>query len=871
MRITDFYMKNFIPFYNGMGLREVKIDNIDRHGKRMIFIRGDNGSGKSTLLNALSPLLDDKNNFIEKCDGEKQLRIIDGNDVYNIRILYLVRGNGDRDNTKAYFVKNGVELNANGNVTSYKELVALEFNLDSNFEALCRLSCEDKGMVVKTPSERKRYVSFIIDEVADYNTMQKTFVKRSSNYNSMLNQISLKLQHLGNPELLEADLKRYMLEKDDINKKIETNAITLGEIKSKIDSLNAYETKQKYQEIANKILFLNNINDEKLKSISGLKNVNVGSIAENIGIMTIELTQTQSLLNELTQETIRIKSIIDSKQEMLNSLNSQKMLNSDESLVDMRNNMDKLTEWINDTISIFESVGYDYNSRMDTDKLIGLYNIFLDIDNRIDVFNSSFSVNLMEELFNNPEKDFSIDKLISQYENDKANIPYSLEELEAKLELLNEKPKDCKLSCPFILKLSKVNLPTNEIQRYIGIYKQLESQYFNIEQQREQSYTYMKAQQMLHDIFRAMYMNSRDLPAFGLKCIETIYDAIGYMRNHITYTDAIQRVIDISSLIDEFNSKKIAYDDYVSKMQSMSYNEQMITDLETDIRNQTILFNQRTDELKFNKNKEQKLNFDISFNTQALDSLTIINNNNRDIEELSNKRKLMETEFLQISDYDAQINHILNTNNNLRNMLTTLDNNIYKINHALQSKAEYELQYSEFMAKYSKLETFKKYSNPSKDGIQVAFIELYMHKVISMCNELLQYVLDGEYSLQKCIVNENEFKIPCIGSGLLIDDVSHMSSGQRAIIGSTMSFALMHHSSSKYNIIGMDEVDAELDSYNRRNLIEVINREMDILGVEQLFVISHNTEYNTDDGAIIELSHKGDRLQGNVIWSYFDL
>ena len=59
--------------------------------------------------------------------------------------------NGNRKQTKAFIQKNGEELNSNGNISSYKEIVEAEFDMDPNFMTLTRLSSDDRGLADKKP------------------------------------------------------------------------------------------------------------------------------------------------------------------------------------------------------------------------------------------------------------------------------------------------------------------------------------------------------------------------------------------------------------------------------------------------------------------------------------------------------------------------------------------------------------------------------------------------------------------------------------------------------------------------------------------------------------------------------------------------
>lgn len=172
------------------------------------------------------------------------------------------------------------------------------------------------------------------------------------------------------------------------------------------------------------------------------------------------------------------------------------------------------------------------------------------------------------------------------------------------------------------------------------------------------------------------------------------------------------------------------------------------------------------------------------------------------------------------------------------------------------------------MIKYSKLDKIKYYSSPST-GIQTLFMELYMNKIISISNDLLGYLFNGEYMLQRFIINDSEFRIPCVSDRLMHDDISSMSTAQKSMISMILSFALLHQSSTKFNIIKLDEIDGALDTSNREYFTTLLDNLMRLLNCEQCFIVSHNNELNSYNCDLIILRNDtNENYAGNVIWKY---
>ena len=135
----------YAGIYNGMGLMQMKID-FTKCKSNKVIIRGSNGSGKSTLINAINPNPDSNDKFMPNSEARKNICLVDNGTEYVIRYIHPITNSG-RGTTKGYIAKtiNGqlVELNPNGNISSCKDILYEEFNLDSNFISLSRLSSED--------------------------------------------------------------------------------------------------------------------------------------------------------------------------------------------------------------------------------------------------------------------------------------------------------------------------------------------------------------------------------------------------------------------------------------------------------------------------------------------------------------------------------------------------------------------------------------------------------------------------------------------------------------------------------------------------------------------------------------------------------
>ena len=67
---------------------------------------------------------------------------------------------------------------------------------------------------------------------------------------------------------------------------------------------------------------------------------------------------------------------------------------------------------------------------------------------------------------------------------------------------------------------------------------------------------------------------------------------------------------------------------------------------------------------------------------------------------------------------------------------------------------------------------------------------------------------------------------------------------ETAFFSIALSFALISESILKYNIILLDEIDGNLDDEKRKRFIDVLERLIDMIDAEQIFLISHNNLFS---------------------------
>ena len=890
-------LQGYAGIFNGMNLTNIKID-FTQCKTNKILIKGDNGSGKSTLVNAINPNPDSGDCFIPGIEARKNLCLTNNGTDYVIRYIHPVNQNGIRGVTKAYIAKtiNGqlIELNPNGNVTLCKDIIYDEFNLDSNFISLSKLSSENRGLVDNRPSDRKKIVNSILNMVEVYNGIYKKISKKVSSLKHLMNTIIYKINSLGDKIKLDAELKNAQegianleIEK---NRTIEAIALT----KLRIDEYLTILRSNNYDAIVtelnelsthNKVLrqkIQTKITDFKIKDMNSVESF-LEYLQRQIIILENDITNLkENNVSLLSQREIEFNDL-KNKQERLQSLQNEY------NYIDIKRIMEESTKIVNEYADIINNMGLkninitkeEFNSAMES--LRYLKDLSMSLSSTYHHNELEFVIHNFEYVINEFTKIDKIKQEIESLKMQKDQISKQITVYESKQDLINElnnRPDNCKIdACPYIESALKASYeyPREELERYYNEFNSLETEINNKARYLDKLNIFREIVLKISSIKRELdsKMNFiRKLPVredFKETFLERIINC-----DNFSDIDNLYIYIDCGNIIEQYKLALLQLEKYQSEYKLYETKNSIIQSMIQDIEYLTEKTNSMANEIE-NNNKQisennSKLQEMKNIETKISLLISQINNDLKPSEERELKLKQTKeqidastTELNDLQDNLYKLNDILaSANNNIK----ILNSNKEEIMHRLLQLDEYNKELEQYKVEYTKLEKIKYYSSPST-GIQTLFIQLYMNKILSNVNTLLSLLFNGEFVIQPFIINENEFRIPCMGSGLLHDDISSMSTAQKSMISMILSFAMLYQSSTNYNIIMLDEIDGGLDTSNRGMFIELLDNLMNMLNCEQCFMISHNNELNTALCDIIVLKNTSNEIyNGNIIWQY---
>lgn len=904
MKLLHAKIKGLIGLKRGSDLDVIDID-FTKCKNKLVLIVGGNGAGKTTLRDALSPLPDPQSMYIQGVEGYKELEYSCNNVIYRIFIQYPVNRNGERTTTKAYIDKiigNSItELNPNGNVTSYKEVLYTEFRLDSNFMALTSLSIEDKGIVGKTPAERKKYVGGIISSIEVYNNIYKSLNKRSSIFRSMINTLVSKIDTIGNQENIEASLmnmnnriKKLSDERDALIKK----AASAESVIQTIDPNN--QMQQQYTELSNQLasiktqidtikMFISKYNVDPYKNI--IKDLKSCSeycettkeyiiVAKNK--IDVEKDRLQTMLKQKEEDakTIAIKT------NKINSLRSQ--YNFEELFRELKTVKDRIDNFK----KILSDMGISEDNLLTKDELISGLSILKSIKEQIDTVRSFeyddsinaacqyiYDISSLNEKISNCRQSANFYK--EKCLNHETTICKCGEDAERLWEL-EKRPKECNITtCQFVEGLLKL-AETNPLETAEKEEKELQLDTKSLELAKSEEKYYSKLKDIVYSIKNILNMiESNKLIINKLPHGDMFTDTSNFLTalksgNTFSYINDIYKYIDYANAFEQYSIDKERLIKLVSEHKIYKNRKDIIDEISSELKELNKGMSNIVEEIESKNKVIHDMEIALSMQQSTLQIVTNVKSKYEELENLATQYTTIENDIKAISANMKAIEQAIQDANTINSSILIIDNELKPIKedrdsmrYSLDRLKEYEDELAQYKAKFEKIETIKKYSTPTKDGIQNLFIDVYMGQTIAMANDLLSMFFNGKLKLGKYVIGENEFRIPCTSaeSNLPNDDISSCSGGERSIISLILSGALLQQSSTLYNIFRLDEIDGTLDQMNRSMFITAIFLIIEILNIETCIMISHSSEATLDNVDIIKLSGNDNyNINGNIIY-----
>ena len=881
MKLLSIRLENYIGIYNGRGDNILEVD-LSQSTSNIVIIRGSNGSGKSTLLKALSPLQDDNTAIIPGMEGKKTLRYLYNGEVYEILYIHPVKNDGSRGQVKMQVYKgmNRVELNPTWNVTSGKDIIFDLFNLDANFLTLSQLSSEDRGLADKKPAERKKFVNSIINGIEVYNNMYKVITKKYSTFKNMINTISSKIRQIGNIEELNARFINISKQVEDVSSERDKAVIEASKIDAEIGILTRDNNLEEYykinEEIRDNIDYISASKSQVIDLSKGeLSSENLYELKDIIdnSLHTFD-KDISKWKSEEAVANAKIESISREKDEAFNSLQTKitkrgTLLDggfSDSDLTLYKDTKAKIAELENDINSLNSSIKNLSEAEALVNAMEMIVPVLDSLYNGLDATTKKEKYDFVKTTLDNDGKYVDQTVELSRTYNEVSRTVGELESEVLAYEILFDKakslalrPKECKIDdCSFVKEAieasskhpeKRINDINKEISESKTLLKSLEK---DIESYKE-----------LYD-FNKRFTNLHGMVLSFRKLLEK--SPVDYIINPyqlLASLDHMEKLmIDFNQIRGIFNiiTTKSNYEEIIESLKEPAAkyeaNKALIDELDSDIASLKDKLTTIDNRLMAEKDAISETVTDISLTEFKIEVYTkckslvdeCIGLDTRN-EELQAQINSLSDIALKVKTLDTRMAEAKSRADRLNNDLNAILNERDKIASNKTLLEDYIRDLDLYNKNFSILETIRYYLSPTT-GIQTVFMRTYMGNIILKANELLSLIFNGQFIIQPFVINEAEFRIPCLGNGLVNDDISSMSTSQICMISMILSFAILSNSSTDYNILKLDEIDGGLDTENRIQFIGLLKQLISMVGCEQCFLISHNMEYDADTTVI---------------------
>ena len=890
MRFLDAVFVGYIGFKNGMGLDRVHID-FTKCRNNIVLISGKNGSGKSTLLSAMNIFPDPSISFTPGIDARKEFVIQDQDIIYNIQIISQADSSGGRKTTKAFIQKNGVELNSNGNISSYKDIIDSEFELDSNYLTLSHLSNDgNKGLGSLTPAERKRFTSNIMENLEVYNEMYKTLSKKSNVYKSYISNLHSKIQNIGSKDLIEANLKQLRAKEHEVSVKIMelNNTIITIQAKCTVDESEA----KKVDELNNELSSI----EEKLNTVTISVNqwynrtkISPDNIEDTYEHDNSILAEYKTNLETSKSDFINLSNSLETTTTNIRSIEAEYDIYQDDS--NIKEQYKQSEARINDILDSLSNYGISPEAKL-VNPLTNLLALFKDVITYIDNLYSDIEQDDLANICLNYNA-----SAVEEYQNELQNLFMQINDIDGKIRdvrerlkqvtILRARPKKCEIdNCPFI----KEAVDISKVQDI----KSLESEFGKLQRELDKASKRVTKVNELIDISRnrdskrsildrildLLDSKSELLNTFGVSILadreiflKTLSrrNSFNEIRDPKIYREILNDLLTYESEYKVYEKLSMQYDTYKDKLKLVESNNKLLSNLKAQ--ESELLEKVNTAQSNLTKYNNLVTEFSNKVNDEMLykeDYLSKV--------QLESDFKRVKDQLDEYTRKAGKSIELLNSIKGYKDQIETLTQStkpitdeISRLTGELTLLDSYYKDYNEFKAQYDLIETVKKYCSPTNGGIQVLFMQIYMNQTLELSNQILSLLFNNEYRLLDFVINSSEFRIPFIGSGLPVDDISNGSSSQVCMMSMIINLVLLHQGSSKFNIARLDEIDDSLDTYNRSNFVNVLYRILPLLNIEQLFIISHSIELDSSLADVIKLKsyEEYESIQGsNIIWDY---
>ena len=805
MKITRLQMKNHVLF----GDVDIRLND------DIISIVGVNGSGKSFLINCFHPYSSDNRYFRSYAfkpqnTGYKRVEYEEDNgDMYIVEHEYVPKGSTHSCKSYLTLIKSTgeeIKLNPTGHNELFKEMVQRYLHFNSNVYDVSLISFESRGLTGSSAQTRKQ----VLESTIDLDILKKLkdnsqdLSKKYKNWSDLVfkNRAVYLNDGRGESSLREKikSLHINLIENTKKNKLYREKLIRLNSEKAKVEELNKCDYKDDLRVLNN--VYKTGMFDTPLIKVLERKK------------------QKLNELESLADRRLTIKSKLDDL-----ALIEQKK----EVLKELKNDVDSYNKRIEDIRAFITShINLKDNESLD----LSLLDSYKDLSTFLYIYISPL--------------DKGYDSL--------SEVNFQMCELEniiSKGEDLISEFNTCKSVCGD----NKFEIPESTSCKNCDLFKVYGSAQKFMERHKEDVEAYVKGKEDYSENLARLKNLTRNLPN-NTNMINSLVPLIKdkFDDNEI---DNVSKVLKLGGDRNKINRITLLHQDLVQAYKEEQSNinlrketEYKIKTIELEISNSDL--NSNTVEIK--KELEDitaqinRINQDPVF---QLDNIlnTIPNSFMSRID--SNDMKLIALASREINDVKTEYELVFNNQSvfeRLTRELNTIDIELSSIESVIESikrdlhNSEKDL--SDFLDLDSKLKRYTHIKDSilkCRDIITKEIPIILMRNNLDFIERIVNTILeenDIDISI-KMVPDDKEVRIEAfVRTDTELADVSQLSSGEKCLVSLLLNAAVVHLLG--YNVLRLDEIDANLSVNNRSKFLSIIYSIMNVLNISQVISISHS-------------------------------
>ena len=908
MKITHARFENFAGFLTGMNLKVLELDFENNAGPNAInMIFGRNYSGKSCLVSVLQPFPgtnDNRKNIIaDGAEGRKTIEFLreDGKRFkIDIRYLYDAKNN-ERSEKCHFYAKEGdiwKNLNPSGRITSYTDLVEEHLHVTKDYFTVGRIGGVS-NFIELSKSNRKKYIANFLPDIDPYLQIHKTASEKYTVLKKSMTTFSDELIKLQPAEICAAAIISTESKLEEKNAALGKEQTNYGTHKGVIDHILAEtdETIPELREFARTGVNPFERQFEDLKKKIGLME---GALPENFD-ETTNNAELASLKSELEGKKIALSRAeaneLNAKSALVGVEDNLKSIEADLLAVQNQNNeyerqkekVEKLKVEIEEERKEihkqFSSPKYNRFSNYGVREIETLKRESIEANRLINDIRRTaedcgitgidyFSKEAIDKaLFESRSVIRNHERTSERIAEYQARIP-DLEKASKLEDVLDKRPSSCHNdSCPFIAaaidskgskaELARIRIFLNSEDVLLHGSKEaeveLERKKFNFLENFGRTYEEFRAtcKKMLSLRLVTKIQEVIDIPEkfveavngteFALKDLFDVSDIDSFVSSQINYHENSRLLSEAIKVLDGMKSVETF----------VASNTEKKKQAEIELKSAADKLNKATGEVVITKDAISAIEEKISKLETAKVAFERIGERKAELEKINTKIQLMTG---YVNEIETNRNAMLESNkalSSLRNEIRDLEKIRDDWNIQINKRKELEEKISKIEDEFKTIDIVKKATDTTK-GIPIYLIDTYLEDIRIRANHLLDLTFHGAFRLDKFVIDEKEFAIPVIkGDGSRLNDCLEGSGAEQSFVKEAISFAIIEKAIRGYNIVSLDEVDGVLDANNRMGFIKMLKQQIEELGLEQVFIISHVREFLNDDLNLILLRDHG--------------